>query len=243
MIEKLKILCRMQKFDDEIGKCRDLQQILPQQLNTLIRDVEDATARVNEITNVKNGILKKQNELETDIKHNNELIHKYGTQLADIKTNKEYKALNGEIANLRQKNSDTESLLLELMETETEIKKQLAIYQSELAAAEKRKADKEDDLRQQISELDGNIEDLRNQRNDLARTLPIVLVKQYGNLIKNKNNQAVAFNSNGACGGCGFIIRPQVRIELDLLKKMHSCENCGRILMNRIEESESKTEE
>lgn len=247
MIEKLKTLTRMQKFDDEIGRCRDLQQILPQQLNTLIQDVEAATAKVNETTNVKNGILKRQNELENDIKHNNELAHKYGTQLADIKTNKEYKALNGEIANLKQKNSDIESMLLELMETETEVKKQLAANQKELEAAEKRKNEKEDDLRQQISKLDGKIEELRNQRNELARTLPIVLVKQYGSLIKNKNNQAVAFNNNGACGGCGFIIRPQIKIELELMKKIHSCENCGRILINRVElepaAEEDETEE
>lgn len=243
MIEKLKILASMQKLDDEIGRCRELQKILPQQLNTLIQDVEAATAKVNETTNVKNGILKKQNELETDIKHNNELAHKYGTQLADIKTNKEYKALNGEIANLKQKNNDIESLLLELMETETEIKKQMVENQKELTAAEKRKSDKEDDLRQQISKLEGKIEELRNQRNELARTLPITLVKQYGHLIKNKNNIAVAYNNNGACGGCGFMIRPQVRIELDLLKKMHSCENCGRILMNKIEVIVAEEEE
>ena len=188
MIDRLKTLARMQKFDDEIGRCRELQKILPQQLNTLIQDVEAANAKVSEANNVKSGILKRQNELETDIKHNNELIHKYGTQLADIKTNKEYKALNGEIANLKQKNSDIESMLLELMETETEIKKQSAVYQKELAAAEKRKSDKEDDLRAQIATLEGKIEELRNQRNELARTLPIALVKQYGALIKNKNN-------------------------------------------------------
>ncbi len=243
MIEKLRTLSMMQKFDDEIGRCRDLQQILPQQLNTLIQDVEAATAKVNETNNVKTGILKKQNELENDIKHNNELIHKYGTQLADIKTNKEYKALNGEIANLKQKNNDIESLLLELMETETEMKKQLVSNQSELAAAEKRKSEKEDDLRQQISKLDGKIEELRNQRNELARTLPIALVKQYGTLIKNKNNVAVAINLNGACGGCGFIIRPQIRIELELMKKIHSCENCGRILMQKIAVMEETEEE
>lgn len=243
MIEKLKTLTRMQKFDDEIGRCRELQQILPQQLNTLIQDVEVAQAKLAETNNVKSGILKKQNELENDIKHNNELIHKYGTQLADIKTNKEYKALNGEIANLRQKNSDVESALLELMETETEMKKQLAADQNELAEAEKRKNAKEDDLRQQISQLEGKIEELRNQRNELARTLPITLVKQYGNLIKNKNNQAVAINLNGACGGCGFIIRPQIRIELELMKKIHSCENCGRILMMKIDLDEDVTEE
>ena len=236
MIEKLKILARMQKFDDEIGRCRELQKILPKELNTLIEDVEAAAAKVQETENVKEGILKRQKELEGEIKHNNDLKIKYGNQLADIKTNKEYKALNSEIASLSQKNSDIESMLLELMDTEAEIKKQLAVFQKELQAAQKRKNDKEDDLRQQISELDGKIENLRNQRNELAHALPTALVKQYGTLIKNKNNVAVAYNNNGACGGCGFIIRPQIRIELDLMKKIHSCESCGRILMNRFED-------
>jgi uncharacterized protein len=239
MIEKLKTLVRMQRFDDEIGRCRDLQKILPEQLHTLIRDVESAAGKVQEMQNVENGLEKRQKELEGEIKHNNELKLKYGNQLADIKTNKEYKALNSEIANLTQKNSDIESQLLELMDTETEIKKQMAVFTAELKAAEKRKSDKEDDLRQQISELEGKIETLRNQRTELARTLNSdPLVKQYGTLIRNKNNRAVVFNVNGACGGCGFVIRPQIRIELDLRSRIYNCESCGRILMNKIEDED-----
>lgn len=227
----------MQKFDDEIGRCRDLQKVLPQQLHTLIQDVENARVKVQETTTVKDGIIKRQKDLEAEIKHNNELKLKYGNQLADIKTNKEYKALNSEITNLSQKNSDIEVMLLELMETETEINKQLAVFDTELKGAEKRKSEKEDDLRQQISALDGKIEELRKQRTELALTLHSdALVKQYGNLIKNKNNQAVAYNQNGACSGCGFVIRPQIKIELELQKKIHSCESCGRLLMNKIEE-------
>lgn len=243
MIEKLRTLVRMQAFDDEIGRCRELQKVLPKQLNTLIQDVEEASAKVQETQNVKDGIVKRQKELEGEIKHNNELKLKYGNQLAEIKTNKEYKALNSEIANLTQKNGDIESQLLELMDTETEINKQLAQYQTELKAAEQRKAAKEDDLRQQISQLDGKIEELRRQRTELAHTLKSdALVKQYGNLIKNKNNRAVVFNVNGACGGCGFVIRPQVRIELELRKKIYNCESCGRILMNKIEDADTEPE-
>jgi len=239
MIDKLKTLAQMQKFDDEIGRCRELQKILPKQLHTLIQDVESASAKVQETLHVKEGIIKRQKELEGEIKHNNELKLKYGNQLADIKTNKEYKALNSEITNLSQKNSDIESTLIELMETESEINKQLNKYQQELKAAEKRKNDKEDDLRQQISELEGKIDALRKQRTDLALALHSdPLVKQYGHLIKNKNNQAVAFNLNGACSGCGFVIRPQIRIELELRKKIHNCESCGRILMNRFDDSD-----
>ncbi|MFO7659709.1 MAG: C4-type zinc ribbon domain-containing protein [Candidatus Cloacimonadaceae bacterium] len=239
MIDKLKTLARMQKLDDEIGRCRELQKVLPKQLHTLIQDVESASAKVQETKTVKEGIVKRQHELENEVKHNNELKLKYGNQLADIKTNKEYKALNSELASLTQKNSDIESALIELMETETEISKQLAACQNELKAAEKSKAEKEDDLRQQIGELDGKIEELRKKRTELALTLHAdSLVKQYGNLIKNKSNQAVAYNQNGACSGCGFVIRPQIRIELELRKKIHNCENCGRILMNRFDAEE-----
>ena len=235
MIEKLKTLAAMQKYDDEIGRCKELQRVLPEQLHTLIQDVEETTARMQETQNVREGIVKRQKELEAEIKHNNELKLKYGNQLADIKTNKEYKALNAEIANLSQKNSDIESQLLELMETETEISKELALRQSELKAAEQRKNAKEDDLLQQINALDGKIDELRKHRTELALTLKSdALVKQYGIMIRNKNNQAVAYNLNGACSGCGFVIRPQIRIELELRKKIHNCESCGRILMNKI---------
>ncbi|HOD17576.1 MAG TPA: C4-type zinc ribbon domain-containing protein [Candidatus Cloacimonadota bacterium] len=239
MIEKLKTLARMQKLDDEIGRCRELQKVLPEQLQALIQAVEQAKEHLQETQALKNEILKKQKELENEIKHNNDLKLKYGNQLSDIKTNKEYKALNSEIANLSQKNSELESQLLELMDTETEINKQLANCQKELKAAEQRKQDKEDDLKQQISQLDGKIEELRNRRTELARSLHSdALVKQYSNLLKNKNNRAVVYNVNGACGGCGFVIRPQIRIELDLRNKIYNCENCGRILMNKFDDEE-----
>ena len=98
------------------------------------------------------------------------------------------------------------------------------------------KKEKKVDLREQIASLDTKIEEVRTQRNDLARTLPVSLVKYYGNMIKHKQNQAVAYTREGSCGACGFVIRQQMRIELQLRRKIIYCENCGRILMNRFED-------
>ena len=39
------------------------------------------------------------------------------------------------------------------------------------------------------------IEETRAERNKLAVTLPTSLIKQYGNMIKHKSNQAVAYNA------------------------------------------------
>ena len=234
MIDVLKTLAQMQRLDDEIGRFRILQQELPKQLNELIDNVEKAQVLVLQTETSRSEVVKKQKNVELEIKQYQETSRKYATQLSEIKTNKEYKALNSEIANFKQKISDLESVVLELMEQESEWREKLLAAQKELDEAEKSKREKEGELRKLIQELDGKIEETRNKRNDLARTLPTPLIKQYANLIKYKNNQAVAFNLNGSCGGCGFIIRPQMIIELDMKRKIVNCESCGRILLNRI---------
>ncbi len=227
----------MQLLDDQIGRFRILQQELPKQLNEIIDSVDQATANLLACEAARAEINKKQRTVEQEVKAHQEQIKKYGTQLSEIKNNKEYKALNSEIAFLKGKIEDAESALLELMDSDTEAKAQVDAAKAELQKAEQRKKDKEGDLRHQIASLESEIEAVRSKRNDLARTLPIPVVKHYGNMIKHKDNQAVAFNRDGSCGACGFVIRQQMRIELQLKRKLVYCENCGRILMNRISEN------
>lgn len=238
MIEKLRTLAKMQGLDDRIGRYRMLQTELPEQLKDIIDSVDQATANLLAVETERATLSKLQRALETDIKQHTDHINKYSSQLAEIKTNKEYKALNSEIAYLRTKISDVESQLLELMDQDTELKGRAEQCKAELEKVEIRKREKEGDLRAQINSLDAKIEETRNKRNDLARTLPEAIIKQYGKLIKNKNNQAVAYNKSGACGGCGIVIRPQIRIEMEQRKKINFCENCGRILMNGFDDLE-----
>jgi hypothetical protein len=226
----------MQALDDQIGRYRILQKELPKQLNEIIESVEEATANLLAVETERAEINKKQRSVEMEIKQMQEQSKKYSAQLTEIKNNKEYKALNSEIAYIKDKISDNESSLLELMELENEIKEKIATAKSVLEKAEALKKEKESDLREQIASLDTKIEEVRTQRNDLARTLPVSLVKYYGNMIKHKQNQAVAYTREGSCGACGFVIRQQMRIELQLRRKIIYCENCGRILMNRFED-------
>lgn len=237
MEEELRTLAKMQILDDQIGRYRVLQKELPKELNEIIESVEQATANLLAIETEHAELNKKQRALELDIKQMQEQSKKYAAQLSEIKNNKEYKALNSEITYIKEKISNIESTLLELMEKENEIKEKVAAAKNELQKAETRQKEKESDLREQIASLETKIEEIRNQRNELARSLPVPIVKHYGNMIKHKNNQAVAYNRDGSCGACGFVIRQQMRIELQLRKKIIYCENCGRILMNHFEEN------
>ncbi|MDD2423485.1 MAG: C4-type zinc ribbon domain-containing protein [Candidatus Cloacimonetes bacterium] len=241
MKEQLKVLAEMQKLDDKIGQYRVLQDILPKQLNEINEKVEQATIDLLAGETEKAEINKLQRAQEGEIKTHQEQIKKYSTQLSTIKTNKEYKALNSEIAYLKDKISEIESQLLALMDTETEVKARIVDCKKALAEAEANKKAKEGDLKAQIDTLEEKIESTRAERNKLAVTLPVALIKRYGNMIKNKGNQAVAYSHDGSCGGCGFVIRQQMRIELQLREKVVYCENCGRILMNHIQEDTTET--
>ena len=243
IIEQLKTLVEMQKLDDQIGRYRILQLELPKQLSEIVDRVEQATATLLAVETEKAELNKKQRAMEGDIKQHGDQARKYATQLSEIKTNKEYKALNSEIAYLKEKISELESQEIELMDLETEIKVRVDEAKKELVAAEKAKRDQEGELRAQIDSLETKIEETRAQRNKLAATLPNQIIKQYGNMIKNKNNVAVAWNKDGSCGACGFVIRPQIRIELQLFKRLIPCENCGRILIDSSLENQGNEEE
>ncbi|MDI3503597.1 MAG: uncharacterized protein PWP64_533 [Candidatus Cloacimonadota bacterium] len=241
MEDQLKTLEAMQVLDDKIGQYRLLQEELPKQLNEINEKVEQATADLLMGETEKSEINKKQRAIESDIKTYQEQIKKYAGQLSEIKTNKEYKALNSEIAYLKEKVSEVESQLLLLMDSENEVNARIEQYKAALAEAEANKKAKEGDLKAQISTLEAKIASTRAERNKLAVTLPVALIKRYGNLIKNKDNQAVVYNRDGSCGGCGFVIRQQMRIELQLRKKIVYCENCGRILINPASESSNES--
>ncbi len=139
MEEQLRTLAQMQTLDDEIGRYRVLQKELPKQLNEIIESVEQATANLLEAETQRAEINKKQRTLEMDIKQLQEQHKKYTNQLAEIKNNKEYKALNSEIAYIKDKISDLESNILELMDQENEIKEKIASAKAELEKAETRK--------------------------------------------------------------------------------------------------------
>ncbi|MBN2460719.1 MAG: hypothetical protein JXB60_03850 [Candidatus Cloacimonetes bacterium] len=233
MINELKILLEMQKRDDTIGEKELLTKMLPEQLNSLRTNLRNAE---EELTLVKHNLeenLKNQKMKELLIKENTDKINKYKNQLLSIKTNKEYKALNSEISHLENRNSDIDDEIIVLMEEEVILRDELAAAQKEQSRTEQELRNNEEKLKNKIEQVKEEIVSIRNERNKLAEKIPINLLNRYAALIKNKGRKAVVFNLNNACSGCGFNIRPQLVIEINEGVNIVSCENCGRIIVNK----------
>ncbi|MDO9577258.1 MAG: C4-type zinc ribbon domain-containing protein [Candidatus Cloacimonadales bacterium] len=231
MKHELEVLIEMQNCDDIIGEKEILMQTLPQELSSLIQNLESAEAKLDKTLKELDENLKTQKLKELDIKVNKERIDKYKNQLLAIQTNKEYKALNSEVSHLEAKNTSIDDGLIELMEEEANIraKKQNALAVQKKASDELKA--NEEKLKQKITEVEKEITQIREKRNDLASNLPHSMVKRYAALIKTKNRKAVVYNDNGTCSGCHYMIRPQQLIEINHGEHVVNCENCGRMLV------------
>ncbi len=231
MHTQLNVLIQMQKIDDVIGEKDVIKNALPNQLNDLKNQVAIASQELSLSIKDFEENAKKQKDKELEIKKNLENIRKYEHQLDSIKNNKEYKALNSEIVFLKEKNSQMENDLLIIMDEESKIKSRKSVSENNKKQADQALKENENKLKNEIIKVDVEIDDMKKQRNEIAKQLPMNLIKKYAQLIKNKNRKAVVFNLNNSCSGCGFHIRPQLLIELRQHDKINYCENCGRILV------------
>ncbi|MCD4830027.1 MAG: hypothetical protein K8R90_11415 [Candidatus Cloacimonetes bacterium] len=233
----MKKLIRMQRFDDRIGDLDAQKEKLPRELDSLKTNLIEAESKVEQTKSALEDNQKQQKLKELDIQGNKEKMAKYENQLLAIKTNKEYKALNSEINHLKEKNSAIDDDILMLMEAETQLRTQLEEDNAAQDAAQKELDENEDRLRNRIGEVEKEIGEQRELRNELAGHLPRSLVKRYVLLIKNKQRKAVVFMENDACNGCGFRVRPQLAIEINRGTKIISCENCGRIIVEKPDDA------
>jgi predicted nucleic acid-binding Zn-ribbon protein len=233
------ILINMQKIDDKIAELDIVKIKLPKQLDQLKTNVMNSKNNLEfKETKLEENILT-QKAKETDIKTNTEAKLKYAHQLDGIKNNKEYKALNKQIDTLSEKNISIEAEIIILMEEENEIREQIKEAETLSKLAVDNLKANEGILLKEIEKVDKEIETLKGERTELAKLLPVPIIKKYVQLIRNKNLKAVSYivirNKSESCSGCGFHIRPQMLIELKNPDKMIYCENCGRILVEKME--------
>jgi predicted nucleic acid-binding Zn-ribbon protein len=226
----------MQQLDDQIAKKENLKAILPKELTDLQMNVEDTRAAADAVKAKLDENSKVQKARENDIKTNKATADKYEAQLLTVKTNKEYKALNSEIAHLKEQNGKLDEGIIALMDEEANLRKEFQAADKLRIAAEKELEANEEKLRQRLAEVENDAEVLRKERNEMSNVLPKPLQKRYFLLIKTKGRKAVAFMENESCNGCGFKVRPQLAIEIRTGNKIHSCESCGRIITIKPEE-------
>lgn len=227
--EQIKILVELQKIDSEIYRLKKELAAHPQEQKALDQAFEKKKANAKAAEEALKGVQVKQKQKEVDLASREEKITKLQGQLFQLKSNKEYSAMELEIKGHKADKSLLEEDILRLLDEVDAAKGAVAKEKELLSGEEKQYKDASDTLKKQAAGLEAEVQALQEKRKAYTPNVDAKLLSQYERLLKLEGLALVPVVNN-ACGGCHLGLPPQVVNETLAHDKWIVCESCARIL-------------
>jgi predicted nucleic acid-binding Zn-ribbon protein len=169
-------------------------------------------------------------EIEKDLAEQQGRSSKFKNQLMEVKTNREYQAVQKEIEVALHEIQVLEDALLERMIEFDEVTRQVKAAEKSFAAE---KASIEADragLATSVVEARDSAVRLAADREALMAQMSRSVVAIFEKVMKYRGISAIATVEEGRCSVCGVRMRPQAYNDLRRNEMIFQCESCQRIL-------------
>jgi len=229
-LERLVHLQHLETFSDH---ARRKVADLPDRLRAL--DARSAAAReaVDAARAALAGNQTARRSLERDLAALQGRLAKFRDQLMEVKTNREYQAMQKEIEVAQTEVRRTEDGLLERMIEADELG-QLVKRTEQAAVTEQTAVDEERRrLEEEVRALQAELDRAAEHRTETMADLPPAVLAVFEQVSKLRRGTAVAEARDGHCTLCNVRLRPQVFIEIRKNDSVIQCESCQRILYFR----------
>lgn len=228
--EQLSGLVQLQDLDGKIYALAKQKERFPLEIAKSQKSFEDKKITLNGLEEKFKNLAVKRKEREGDLASKEENIKKLNTQLAGLKTNKEYHAMQSQIAGLKADNSLIEEDILKMMEEQDNSKVEIAAEKVCLSEEEKKFLEEKKKAEAGIKEIESAINDLAAKRGHILPLIDKRILPVYERILKGKEGLALVKVKDYSCQGCFMAVTPQVVNEIKMLDKIVICEACARIL-------------
>ncbi len=229
MRDQLKKLEELQKYDAQIQELTNALAAIPAKLE----------ATRNDLTRVE-GLLANERAqiLETQRYHSDQkgLVQADEDHLANAKSKqsaakntKEYAAAQRELDVTRESLSVRQAEITKLVDAIQSKEKLLAERETDVKTLRSSVEKDDEQAKARMSEIEGRIAALRNDRDKIAGTVRPDVLKRYS-AIRMRKGLAMAPVSNGTCRGCNMNIPPQLFNVLQRGTTIETCPYCHRII-------------
>lgn len=231
MNETLATLIKLQALDSTLFKLQKEIAEVPKQIQTLEQEAEKSGQRFAKAQAEVQEMEKERRSLERELEDNEAHISKYRNQLLQVKTNKEYSALQVEIDTLKSKNAQIEERILHLMD-QVEARKEEVVRVSKEVAAEQEKIKKfTRDKEAEKARLEEELARVQREREALVEAFSDKsIIQEYSKILRLRGGVAVVAVENGICTGCHMSLTPQMFAEVKMRDKLLRCPSCFRFL-------------
>lgn len=228
--EQVKLLVELQGLDTQIFRIeRDIAAI-PEDIKHLEDLFKDKTSNLKSLEDGLKTLQLKRKEKEGDLEAKEVTIKKHQGQLYQVKTNKEYSALEQEISRIKADNSLIEEDIIKILDQvdqqNRDIAREREVVKSEEAKLNEEKKKKSEELKR----LEEDLARLKVQRLALSEKIDKIILSKYERIVRNKDGLAVVPIISESCQGCFRVLPPQVIHEAKMRKDIILCDNCSRIL-------------
>ncbi len=240
MLNRLTTLYQLQLIDDQLDDLEELRGDLPITVNELKSKIDGIASLVNEKEDSKKDSLEKRNLNDEEIVKLKESLKKFKAQLYSVRNNKEYDALTKEIDHTEKLIDNLETENVELEDNVERIKIEIHDLQPELVKLKDELKEKESELKKIIKANEREEEKLRAVREEIVAKIRKPDYNTYMRIRKASRGKAVVTIVRSACSGCHNVVPPQRQIEIKQMKRVYTCESCGRILVSPEVAEEAK---
>jgi len=223
LIELQRLDTTAQEAERRIADAPSREKALDARLELVRQRLADAKTRLSDNQTARRIV-------EKDVAVVQGRLSKFRDQLMEVKTNREYQAMQKEIEVAQTDVKAMEEKLLERMLEADEIAAIVKRAEAELAGDQKVIDAERNALNKEIGELQSSLERVRAQRAELTRAIPPPLLTTFELVARRRNAVGVAEARDGICTICHVRLRPQVFNNIRKNDSIIQCDSCQRIL-------------
>ncbi len=230
MHQDLQNLIQLQALDLDADRARRRIADLPAAQQALDARVAEHTAAVAAVKERIAAAQAARREIEKELAGVQGRLSKYKGQLMEVKTNKEYQAMQKEMSTAEHEVRAHEDKLLDHMEYAETFAAELKTGEQALKAAQADAVREQTALDAERLALEADLARLTAARGGVVATLSREALMLFERVAHGRRGIAVAEARDGLCTVCHVRLRPQMYNEVRRNDGLHQCDSCTRIL-------------
>ena len=230
MLPDLQHLIHLQEIDTALDRARRRIADIPAVQGALEARAAARAAAVQAVKDRIAATAAARRDVEKEVAGVQTRLSKYKDQLMAVKTNKEYQAMQTEIATAESMVRSFDDRLLELMEATEQEAADLKTAEAEMKAEQAAIAAEQKKLEAEKTTQGAELDRLTAERAALTPQISRDALVIFDRVAYGRKGQALAEARDGLCTVCHVRLRPQVFNEVRRNASIIQCDSCTRIL-------------
>ncbi len=226
----LQHLIHLQQLDLDVDRQRRRGADIPVLQAALDARIAERTAAVDAVKARIAACQAARRDIEKDLAAVQTRLSKFKNQLMEVKTNKEYQAMQKEMSVAEQEISDHETRLLERMEEADGLTVELKAAETALKSEQGEIAREHQALEAEKSQLTATLQQTTEERTRTAANISREALVIFERVAHGRKGLAMAEARDGLCTVCHVRLRPQIFNQARRNEGIIQCDSCTRIL-------------